>query len=206
MDLKTLDILLEKFYDGQTTEDEELRLKTYFAGNDVPEKYANEQAYFDFIKKSKEATILPEGFHDEVEKLIEKQNTKVVPLKKYLHTVLAIAASVIFVVYLAVFFQSDSEKMAKTETKDTFDNPREAYEATKKALMLISNNMNKGAEKLESLEVLDKSMTEMKKLENFNKGTGKLKELKSFEKGVKDLGSIAMFNEYQQMIKSKAAK
>jgi len=54
------DALIEKYYDGFTTVEEEKRLQAFLSQNGLPERYAAEQAIFGYFKnrKSKQAFTL----------------------------------------------------------------------------------------------------------------------------------------------------
>ena len=52
-DFEAIDSLIEKYYEGMTTVDEEKRLQTFLSRTDLPEKYAPEQAMFGYFNSRK---------------------------------------------------------------------------------------------------------------------------------------------------------
>ena len=49
MKTEELNRLLEKYYSGESTEEEERDLKVFFTGNDIPEGYEAERALFGYF-------------------------------------------------------------------------------------------------------------------------------------------------------------
>lgn len=61
-DFEAIDRLIEKYYEGMTTVDEEKRLHAFLSRTDLPEKYAPEQAMFGYFnsRKPKKYVRLPQ--------------------------------------------------------------------------------------------------------------------------------------------------
>lgn len=126
MESKQIEILLEKYFEGQTSLTEEQQLKNYFSTDKVDPHLKKYQSIFETFKKEKE--IL---FTKKVE--LPKKTTN-------RFNWISIAASVVlFFGMLFYFNQAKSD-----ENLGTYSNPEEAFVATQKALKMISEEVNKG--------------------------------------------------------------
>jgi len=132
MESNRIEILLEKYFQGETSSPEELELKIYFSSPDVAQHLEHYTPLFDYFSVAK--------------KQISSQE---VPLQTKKRNVmwLSIAASVIVLLGISMltYFYSPTE----TGDLGTYENPEVAFEATQKALSLLSENVNVGIESVE---------------------------------------------------------
>jgi hypothetical protein len=130
MDLQTIEILLEKYFEGTTSIAEEKQLKAYFSSQDVAPHLEHYRNLFGYFKAEKEI---------EFDKKLPLQPSKQ-PTVKWI----GIAASFVFLFGTAWFFLNGNSN----DNKDlgTFENPEEAFQATQEALQLLSGEVNQGVE------------------------------------------------------------
>jgi len=121
MDLQ-IEKLLEKYWAGETSLDEEKEIREYF--KDHPDQ-SPEGEYFERIKSKRET---------------EPQYSFVHPGRKIRRLWLSAAAAVI-IALLSIPFIIQQQK-----PKDKFavNDPKEAFEITKASLMMVSQGLNKG--------------------------------------------------------------
>ena len=141
MELKLVEQLLEKYFQGETTIAEEKQLKAYFSSNDVAPHLVKYQSLFGYFETQKEAQ-----FEQKLPLQPRKQNTV-----KWI----GIAASFVVLFGLATFYFYPSEP--KHEDLGTYDNPEEAFAATHKALLMVSEQVNIGMESVVYLEEYEKT-------------------------------------------------
>ena len=141
MELKLVEQLLEKYFQGETTIAEEKQLKAYFSSNDVAPHLAKYQSLFGYFETQKGTQ-----FEQKLPLQPRKQNTV-----KWI----GIAASFVVLFGLATFYFYPSE--LKHEDLGTYDNPEEAFEATQKALLMVSEQVNIGMESVIYLEEYEKT-------------------------------------------------
>ncbi|CAM3874138.1 hypothetical protein FLCU109888_05915 [Flavobacterium cucumis] len=141
MELKLVEQLLEKYFQGATTIAEEKQLKAYFSSNDVAPHLAKYQVLFGYFETQKETQ-----FEQKLPLQPRKQNTV-----KWI----GIAASFVVLFGLATFYFYPSEP--KHEDLGTYDNPEEALAATHKALLMVSKQVNVGMESVVYLEEYEKT-------------------------------------------------
>ncbi|MEQ9404459.1 MAG: hypothetical protein RIM99_12775 [Cyclobacteriaceae bacterium] len=127
--------LIEKYWNGETTLDEEKKVKQYFKTNPA---LSLESEYFRFLKKKQSIK-----FDQKV-----KKNSK--------RTWLSAAATVTIGLITAL--------LVLQEAKDPYaiDDPQKALEEAKKALMMIGSGLNDGQSYAMELNKINKAKEELK--------------------------------------------
>lgn len=140
MDYLKLKELVERFWSGETDEQEEQMLRDYFAFNDYPEEFKETAAYFEYTVLEKNENGLNLDFDQRVlSELNPRSNNKGLLLK--------IAAGFALLFGMFFFMQSldgpDNPNVIVEETiEDTYEDPQQAYDEVKRALMMVSGKMN----------------------------------------------------------------
>ncbi len=116
-----IDELLTKYWAGTTTLEEEQAIKAHFKANPA---LTPEGRYFQALKREK--TKKPTSFRH--------------PSKKRIHTQWSVAAAVVIGVAAALLVIQDARKQREFVVED----PKEAYEITRKALLMVSSGLNEG--------------------------------------------------------------
>ena len=141
MELKLVEQLLEKYFQGATTIAEEKQLKAYFSSNDVAPHLAKYQSLFGYFETQKGTQF--------------EQKLPLQPRKQFSVKWIVIAASFVVLFGLATFYFYPSEP--KHEDLGTYDNPEEAFIATQKALLMVSEQVNIGMESVAYLNEYEKT-------------------------------------------------
>ena len=139
---KELDQLLAKYWNAESTLEEEAQLSAYFSSNKVSDDYSEVALLFKAFSANKDISA-PELEAPLIEHSTQRANAKVV---RFGTNWRAIAA--ILVVALAALFVVKSSLNESTEMKATYvevDDPEEALEYTKMALAMLSKNYKKGS-------------------------------------------------------------
>jgi len=160
--------LIEAFYNGETTAEEENLLLNYFRGEDVAEELLGERDLFLNLYKSEPVNV-PEDLGMKLENLIdelaEKETVKVSlkpqqSKRNMLKWAGSIAAGIAILVTAGLIFNKQDTATvvptAKTETVTEED--EEKIKEAQDALMLLSTKFNKGMDQLASASAnLDKT-------------------------------------------------
>ena len=141
MELKLVEQLIEKYFQGATTIAEEKQLKAYFSSNDVAPHLVKYQPLFGYFETQKETQFA--------------QKLPLQPRKQNNVKWMGIAASFIILFGLATFYFYPSEP--KDQDLGTFDNPEEAYVETQKALLMVSEQVNFGMKSVSHLKEYEKT-------------------------------------------------
>jgi hypothetical protein len=133
-----IDLLLDKYFEGETSIQEEKFLNEYFAKTDVPKHLKQYQAMFAYFAENK--------------KEIASQNIQLKPSTKpwYVNWIAKVAVVLLLLGFSYSFFQS---RITDTEKKEA----QIAFLETQKALNLISQNLNKGNQAVKYLDEFEVS-------------------------------------------------
>ena len=71
MDYKYIEQLMERYWNCETTLEEEAILKAFFSQNDVPAELAKYKSLFDCVASDKEENVLGDDFDARMEALID---------------------------------------------------------------------------------------------------------------------------------------
>ncbi len=153
MALDRIEILLEKYFEAETSIVEEKELKDYFTSSDVAPLFEQYKPLFAYAVQAKQEqfSFAPFGFQPRV--------TATIPLNtiKRKSTVwFSVAASVVVLVGIGLFTFNHYNQQ-KSEDYGTFNDPKIAFRETQKALSMISESVNKGIGSMSYLNEFEQS-------------------------------------------------
>jgi len=171
MESQRINILLQKYFEAETTLAEENELINYFNSGKVDEEL---KSYIPVFSGLKEALLIEKPtLSDDLMNYIMKseQKEKVRSLWKW-QIVTAVAASVITVM-LAVNIYSDQKTW-----KDTYSDPDKAYAEARKTLDYVAGKYNKGIIRLKPIETLENTLAPLNSgMKLLNKGIKKFEDI-----------------------------
>lgn len=143
MDTEKIRQLLEKYYNAECSEDEEMQLRKIFEGEEIPDEFHCEREIFGYYSHASE---IPEPASDFVKSIIEAvddENIKRINVKKrFIMTVAGIAAGLAILTGTLFFLKG------KREPRDTYSDPEIAYTEAMKIMQNVSARMNHGTKAL----------------------------------------------------------
>ena len=136
MELDKIEVLLEKYFQAETSIAEETVLQDYFSSPNVAQHLEQYKPMFGFLVQSREQKLTHE-----------------IPLQTKKRNVawLSIAASVLVLLGAGTFTYFNYDNVQK-EDLGTYNNPEEAFQATQEALLLLSQNVNVGVNSMQYME------------------------------------------------------
>ncbi|QOI96172.1 MAG: hypothetical protein HRU69_01175 [Flammeovirgaceae bacterium] len=161
MDSKRADELLKKYWDCQTSLDEEKELREYFRQTDVPEDLAPAASLFRYFDEQKTNSL-----NDDFDQLVIGRMTQTrksgTPGIKTLFTYSIRIAAGVAVLVVAVFLvrqelQRADGVAANADLVDTYDDPQKAFEETKKALEMISRGFVRAEQQAKKINVFNEA-------------------------------------------------
>lgn len=152
MDTDKIRQLLDRYYDGQTNEREEQVLKDYFLQDDVPPQWATDQRLFRQLYGADMPAI--NGLEQRLSRQIDGWNCVEKTASRRTRTIglrwiAGMAASLLLLFAIGLLVDRQQKQAQYAVQQDTFDDPRDAYAETQKALMIFSKSINKGLNKVE---------------------------------------------------------
>lgn len=172
--------LLDRYYEGQTTLEEEKQLTDFFLNEKVPADLIPEKEFFAGVAGMAQETISPEGLDDRIRSAIEAEERRELKVRRinwFSLSGLAAGLAVILTVYLTVIKQGPDQYAT-----GTFEDPREAYEETLKVLSYVSGKWNDGTRELQNLQQVNKTLNAVRPLQKINSGSKQLQLLGNLEK------------------------
>ena len=139
--------LLDKYFEGETSIDEEATLQAYFNSGQVDTSFKQYQPLFQYFKEEKEMKLSAD-FED---KLFAKMEVgaKVIQMNTWQRKLLRVAAAVaiLFGAYLFTYKPIAPSQTSLDWTVYEIHDEQLAYEETVKALKLLSSKLNKAKHK-----------------------------------------------------------
>lgn len=177
MNWQEIERLLEKYYEGETSLQEEGELIRFFSGDDVPPHLAGLKPQFDFIGSEQAQTLDDPAFDGEVmSRVREKGLGRLINLKSpVLYWISGIAATILILVAVFVQFNPFGRTIA-----DTYSNPAVAYDEARKVLLFVSDKLNQGTGKLEPVGKFNDGIQNLAIIDTYNEGMGKASSLGKF--------------------------
>lgn len=140
--------LLEKYYSGESTLDEENTLREFFRRDDIPAEFMDEQAVFSFYDDRREIPEPSAGFEERILSAIDGSERKYA--KRKLYTIMSGIAATIMIVAGSYFFFFNEQPL-----EDTYSDPEIAYAETMKILYDVSARLNKGTKSLGKIRLME---------------------------------------------------
>lgn len=151
MDENRIQSILDRYWQGETSLEEEAQLKAYFQGDDVADEHAPFKPFFDFLTEEQEIRLpghidLPGAGEAEPKDRV----IRLWPARRWVGVAATLAILIGF--FWIINLNGD------TRQNDTYENPELALEQAKEALFFLSYKMDKGAksttEQIKQLEKL----------------------------------------------------
>ena len=160
-DYSHIEKLLERYYNAETSEQEEQELKDFFRHGEVPPHLLPEKEMFLQLQ----ASDAPEGMEERLGNLIDQWELSEQKTQKkrrifHLQWIGSIAASLLLVIGISLHFH-------EPQRKDTCATPEEAYAHAEKALVMFSEALNKGIRPIQNMEKTNENIRkQINKLNN----------------------------------------
>lgn len=146
MESDRIEILLEKYFQGETSIAEENELRNYFSSSDVAQHLEQYQALFGYFSQAKE-----QKFKQEIPLQSKKRNV----------AWLSIAASVVVLLGIGTFTYFNYDNAVEKQDLGSYDDPEVAFRETQKALALLSENVNVGIESVQYINEYETTKDKM---------------------------------------------
>jgi hypothetical protein len=173
MEISQIKHLLAKYFEGNTTLEEEKVLQGYFTEeHEIEADLLPLKNQFMLFQTGRDLKFDNGGLESKIAGQIDEldQQIKAAPRTLNISRFL-IAASIALTIGLAgvIVYQTQ-----KNNTRDTFTNPQLAYNETQRALLYVSQKMNKGIEPLSNISKINTANDKLKTLEKMDESLGML--------------------------------
>ena len=172
MNTNEIKTLLQKYYDGWSTPEEELLLESYFLNGRPDREFAADEQYFRDMKEIRLAEIpVPEDLEQSVLNRLESiQGQSAGSSRRLLYLVMSSAASVLILISSILFLN-------RRDLVNELSDPQLAYSESLSALEKVSGYLNQGTSGLSDLSTLSDAVEPLKKLNSIHRATQELSVL-----------------------------
>ena len=155
MEKKEVKQLLQRYFEGASSEKEEDILKSYFKSEDVPKEFQEYKEFFNGI--SGLSKITDDNIENEImDHILELEVKNKSGYRRLYLAITGIAASLLIILGGILLRQQPKP------FKDTYNNPEVAYDYATKTLAYVSEKYNSGIEKLAHFETLQNAVEPLK--------------------------------------------
>ena len=145
---KEMNQLIEKYFEGNTSLEEEQTLKSYFNGTDVDERLAEYQPIFQYFTSQQQVT-LDDQFDEKLMAMIDENTGRRSILRPLNNWVVRIAAAIVLTLGVWWLIPTEPVTPAQASTIDWTqyepETPEEALKILRTALARTSKELNEGA-------------------------------------------------------------
>ena len=169
--------MLDRFYRGETTLEEEKLLKDYFFSTTVPEELIPDKELFLSFDSEDEDISVPADLNQKIIAAIDQVEKKEVRTHRIsIFSLSGLAAGLLVMIAVYLFYVRDDspDLLASSQITDTYDDPLEAYEEAKRTLAYVSSKLNSGTSELKHVQQVTRSVDPIKSLSKINKGSKEL--------------------------------
>lgn len=152
METKDIKQLLEEFYAGTTTSEQEKYLHDFFQQKNIPVELETEKNIFlkiyEGLSKSQSDQDIPEGFNNRIEGLIENlaNNEKRAKRATILRWTIGAAASIALLVGIAGYWNNNPKTLIGNASTQQDERVWEAYMEAQDMILYVAQEMNAGSE------------------------------------------------------------
>ncbi|MEN8157600.1 MAG: hypothetical protein ABFS10_11675 [Bacteroidota bacterium] len=176
--LEKIGLMLERFYQGETTLEEEKLLQDYFSSTTVPEELLPDRELFQNFASTGGSVPLPGDLNKKILNTIDREERREERTKRIsLYSLSGLAAGLLALIAVYLFFlRTDRPALfASQQVMDTYEDPMDAYEEAKRTLAYVSVKLNQGSGELRHVQHVSKTTTaHLKSLSKIKKGSHEL--------------------------------
>jgi len=185
MNWSVLKKLLEEYYDGSSSADEEKKMLELLKHENLPSEFSEDRMMITGLFGNEE---IPEPSPDLDERIMtsideSERNRKIISGKRRLYSIISVAAAILIIISFWFILEDNSR------VKDTYSDPQLAYNETIEVLYNVSSNLNKGRDQMEELSMISQTKSRLNLIpESRNVVAGEFKALKYIENSIELLG------------------
>jgi hypothetical protein len=162
MDYKYIDQLLERYWQCETSLEEEEILRTFFCQKNIPDHLLAYKELFCYEQKQKQEETLGEDFDTKILAQIAEPvhvKARTISISSRFMPIFKAAAVVAIILTLGnaaqkSFNNEDDTDINYSEYHDTYSDPSVAYDKVENALQMVSEGINQAQEQTDSLKAL----------------------------------------------------
>jgi hypothetical protein len=160
MDFKEKEELLQKYWNCETSLEEEKELREYFGRQDIPDHLKETAMMFRYFEEAKKKSLNDVAFDAHVMRRITPRETQI---RRLIFNAMRIAAGLLVVIAATWFIRTEVRQTIPQEVVDTYDDPELAFEETKKALLMISKSFGTAEQQARKINMFNEAQEEIQR-------------------------------------------
>jgi len=157
MDSKKLEELLKKYWDCESSLEEEEQLREYFRGNDVPDHWRETAILFRYFDEQKGKSVDQQFENTVVSRIKSTKRPDSGKLVRLFYNTMRIAAGVAVLLAAVFFVRQELRSDNAVAVEDTYDDPQQAFEETKRALLMISKGFGNAEQQAKKINMFNEA-------------------------------------------------
>ena len=170
--------MLERFYRGETSLEEERWLQDYLSSITVPEELLADQELFMALEERDDTIPVPRDLNAKILNTIDREEKGSLRTRRIsLYSISGLAAGLLALIAVYVFFLRTDTPLLLSDRQgiDTYEDPMDAYQEAKKTLAYVSGKLNTGTSEIRHMQQVTKTTADpLKSLSKINKGSREL--------------------------------
>jgi len=158
METKEIKRLLQLYFNGESTDQDERNLEMYFQSNNIADELKEYAEFFGGISELSHSDDNSAIEEDIMDYILEHEHREKTKFRQMWRMVTSIAASIIIVLGSFLIYQQNQRPF-----EDTYKNPEQALVVAQQTLQFVSSKYNKGLAGLTNFEKLEKAEEPLKK-------------------------------------------
>jgi hypothetical protein len=159
MDSEKIDDLLKKYWNCESSLEEEQQLHEYFNRDGIADCHKETAPLFRYFQETKNNSLNDGSFDAQVLSQVQKPGSGRVI--KLMQNSMRIAAGISVLLMATWFVHTELKDTNTQEELDTFNDPQLAFEETKKALMMISKSFGRAEEETKKINLFNEAAQEI---------------------------------------------
>src|SRR5215204_5341894 len=162
MDSKRINELISKYWNCETSLEEEAELRLHFKSGNIPDELRETASLFQYFEENKKKSLSDVSFDGQVMEKI-KSPVKQGQIARLVYNSMRIAAGLTVVIAATWFIRNEIRSTTPQEVVDTYDDPKMAFEETKKALMMISKSFGTAEQEAKKINLFNEAQEEIQR-------------------------------------------
>ena len=161
MEYQEIEEILNMYFEGESTLEEETMLKEYFSQTGLPAEHREMKEMFQYFAAANHEAVPNFDVSAELNSLVDNEWKKETWNRFRRVMAWTSSAAAVLVLSFGIFQYTNKPESV---IKDTYKDPKLAYAETKRALLLVSRTMNRSTTSLKYLSKVDQSFSHVKKV------------------------------------------
>ena len=160
METKEVKRLLQLYFNGESTDQDERDLEKYFQSENIADELKEYAEFFGGISELANTSDSNSAIEEDImDYILENEHREKTKFRQMWRLVTGVAATVIIVLGGFLFYQQQNQQ----PFEDTYKDPEQAYIVAQQTLQFVSSKYNKGLSGLTEFDKLEKAERPLKK-------------------------------------------